>query len=65
MWVACGQWWRAAVNSGALTIYANDRLEIFRIFMKQFSIPCLKGAVSSIFSVTKNSPKTYLIQWNR
>ena len=25
----------------------------------------LKGAVSSIFSVTMNSPKTYLFQWNR
>ena len=24
-----------------------------------------KGAVSSIFSVTMNSPKAYLFQWNR
>ena len=24
-----------------------------------------KGAVSSIFSVTMNSPKTHLFQWNR
>ena len=25
----------------------------------------IKGAMSSIFSVTMNSPKTYLFQWNR
>ena len=34
-------------------------------FLESPNIVLIKGAASSIFSVTMNSPKTYLFQWNR